>query len=110
MRKRISQHIKPILEEAKKKLQEIYGDRLKGVILYGSYARGEAVEGSDIDLLVLLDKVVSPVDELERCSQKIHQLDFLYDMVISIIPLDIEQYNTRRLPLILNVKREGIPI
>lgn len=91
-------------------LQEVYGNRLKGVVLYGSYARGEAVEGSDIDLLVLLDKPASPVDELERCSQKIHQLDFLYDMVISVIPLDVEHYNTRRSPLILNAKREGIPI
>lgn len=110
MRKRIDQRIRPILEEAKERLQKIYGSRLKGIVLYGSYARGEAVEGSDIDLLVLLDRVANPVRELEKCSRKIHQLDFRYDMVISVVPLGIRQYNIRKSPLILNAKREGIPI
>jgi predicted nucleotidyltransferase len=31
-------------------LQELYGDRFRGLLLYGSYARGEADEGSDVDL------------------------------------------------------------
>jgi predicted nucleotidyltransferase len=102
--------IKPILDEAKERLQKIYGERLKEIILSGSYARGDATEGSDIDLILLLDDINSPISELEKFSGEIHQLDFLYDTLISIIPIEEGQYRTRRLPIILNAKREGIPI
>lgn len=102
--------IKPILDEAKERLQNIYGGRLKEIILYGSYARGDATEGSDIDLILILEDISNPISELEKFSGEIHQLDFLYDTVISIIPIEARQYQTRRLPIILNAKREGIPI
>ncbi len=108
--KRTIKDIEEILKKAKAALQKIYGKRLKGVILYGSYARGEAVEGSDIDLIVLLDNMENPVDELEKCSKQIHQLDLAYDTLISMIPFDLNQYNTRKLPIIMNAKKEGILI
>ncbi|VVB87746.1 Nucleotidyltransferase domain protein [uncultured archaeon] len=108
--KRNINDIEEILKRAKSILQKIYGTRLKGIILYGSYARGDAVEGSDIDLIILLDNMQNPIDEIERCSKEIHQLDFVYDTLISIIPFDLKQYNTRRLPIILNAKKEGILI
>ena len=104
------QDIKPILDEVKERLQNIYGGRLKEIILYGSYARGDATEGSDIDLILILEDISNPISELEKFSGEIHQLDFLYDTVISIIPIEARQYQTRRLPIILNAKREGIPI
>jgi predicted nucleotidyltransferase len=48
--------IKPIIKEVKETLEEIYGERLKGVILYGSHARGYAEEGSDIDFIESVEK------------------------------------------------------
>lgn len=51
-------------EEAKEKLQAEFGNRLHFVGLQGSRARGEAREGSDIDLVVLLDRV--DADDLAR--------------------------------------------
>jgi predicted nucleotidyltransferase len=108
--KRTIKDIEEILKKAKAVLQKIYGKRLKGVILYGSYARGEAVEGSDIDLIVLIDNMNNPIEELEKCSKQIHQLDLAYDTLISMIPFDLNQYNTRKLPIIMNAKKEGILI
>lgn len=108
--KRTLKDIQPILKTAKERLQKIYGERLKQTILYGSYARGEADDGSDIDLIIVLENVSDPVSELEKCSKEIHELGFLYDTVISIIPIDANQYKTRRLPIILNAKREGVTI
>lgn len=108
--KRTIKDIEEILKKAKAVLQKIYGKRLKGVILYGSYARGEAVEGSDIDIIVLLDNMKNPVEELEKCSKQIHQLDLAYDTLISMIPFDLNQYNTRKLPIVMNAKKEGILI
>ena len=40
--------IKKILKEFKEKLVELYQEQLADVLLYGSYARGEQREDSDI--------------------------------------------------------------
>lgn len=108
MKKKIPKKLMPIIEETKKKLKEIYGDRLIEIILYGSYARGDSIEGSDIDLILLLKDMKDLFVEQERYFDEIHQIDLKYDTLISIIPFDVVQYNTRKLPLILNSKKEGI--
>ena len=51
-----------------------------------------------------------PVAEKENFFDAIWQLDLKYDTVISVLPFDENQFKTRRLPVILNAKREGIPI
>jgi len=43
-----------LLARIKSRLHAVYGDRLRGVVLYGSEARGEATPDSDVDILVLL--------------------------------------------------------
>jgi hypothetical protein len=48
--------------------------------------------------------------EREKYFDEIWKLDLKYDTVISIIPMKEEDYRTRRLPIILNAKREGIHI
>ena len=108
--KKTRKDIAPILEEIKKSLQKIYGEKLKGVILYGSYARGDATEGSDIDIIVLLDEINDFDAELDTLFEIIGQIDFKYDTLISILPLEERQYLARRLPVILNAKREGVLI
>ncbi len=49
-------------------LERIYRDRLVGVYLYGSYARGDAHDDSDIDVAVVLDGPVNPSEERRRLS------------------------------------------
>ena len=58
--------IKDAVEEFKKKIKKLYGKRLKHIILYGSYARGNATEDSDIDLLIVLEGKVKPGEEIDR--------------------------------------------
>ena len=110
MRRRVPRKIRPIVEEVKAKLREIYGQRLKGVILYGSYAREEGGEGSDIDLIILLDEMQDLYAERERYFNAILEIDDKYDALISIIPFQESEFNRRRLPIILNAKREGIAL
>ena len=55
-----------IVRKCKDALSEYYGARLKGVILYGSAARGDAVPASDIDLLVLLSPPLDHFAELRK--------------------------------------------
>ena len=50
-----------VLSRLSRELKALYGDRYGGLLLYGSYARGEAHEDSDVDLLLLLKGPVDPV-------------------------------------------------
>lgn len=62
--------IQEILKALKKNLIEIYGERLKDVYLFGSYARGEEnFQDSDIDILILLDGKFNYWEESKRTSQ-----------------------------------------
>lgn len=110
MKKNLPKNVIKILDEVKECLEKIYGDKLKGIILYGSYARGDFTDGSDIDLIILLEYMTEPLKEREKYFDEIWKLDLKHDTVISIIPLKEEDYKTRRLPVILNARREGIQI
>nr|QNO51590.1 hypothetical protein FJOHDBIG_00039 [Methanosarcinales archaeon ANME-1 ERB6] len=58
--------IKEILRELRAELEKLYGDRLKNIILYGSWARGDATEDSDIDLLIVLREEIIPGKEIDK--------------------------------------------
>jgi len=107
-RKQIPENIQIVLGEVKKRLRDIYGDKLKDIILYGSYARGDFTEESDIDIIILLENMENVTTERERFFDSIWELDLKYDVLISIIPFQKDEFEIRRLPLILNVKKEGI--
>jgi uncharacterized protein len=55
-----------VAEEATRRLEAVYGARLRQVILFGSWVRGEAHEKSDVDVLVVLDEIASRGDERNR--------------------------------------------
>lgn len=55
-----------ILRELRRRLQELYGERLVRFVFFGSQARGDAELGSDIDVMVILQDTVSPGREITR--------------------------------------------
>jgi predicted nucleotidyltransferase len=102
--------IEPILKEFKGKIAELYEQRLKKVILYGSYARGQANdEHSDIDLAVVLAGTVEPCKEIDRMIDIITDINLDYDVLLSVYPVSEKDYSSVNSPLMLNVRREGIP-
>lgn len=67
MKKReIPQPVRLALEELKQELVKLYGERLRGIYLYGSYARGDFTEDSDVDVLIVLRGEVNPYREIAR--------------------------------------------
>ncbi|CAG0952820.1 hypothetical protein ARNL5_00248 [Anaerolineae bacterium] len=110
MAKRLPLKIEKILEETKGMLSAIYAQRLKEIILFGSYARGDFSEGSDVDLLLLLDHVSNPTMEHDRYFPMVCDLSLKYDTVVSVIPMDYDTYCTKKTPLILNARKEGVPL
>ena len=49
------QIIQNLLQQYVKEIKKLYGSCLRRVILYGSYARGDFRDDSDIDIMILLD-------------------------------------------------------
>ena len=100
--------IKGLLEEFKKEIKKLYGERLKQIILYGSYARGDFTEGSDIDLLIVLRGKVVPGREIDRMIDIITEINLKYGVLISVYPVSEEDYKKVNSPLLINVRREGV--
>lgn len=74
-----------IVQAVKAELQRLYGDRLAKLILYGSYARGDFHEESDIDFLIVLnDEEIDVGRELRTMSHPLYKISYDNDIYISI--------------------------
>ena len=101
--------IKEILKEFREQIEDLYSKRLKDVILYGSWARGEATEESDIDMVIILDGKVVPGKEIDRMIDIITEINLKYGVLISVYPVSGEDYSATNSPLLINIRREGVP-
>jgi len=100
--------IKKILEEFKKEIEKLYSKRLKSIILYGSWARGDATEESDIDVLIVLEGKVISGKEIDRMIDIITGINLKHRVLIPVYPISEEDYSTINSPLLINVRREGV--
>jgi predicted nucleotidyltransferase len=96
-----------IAGEVARDLRKLYGDRLVDVILFGSWARGDAHPESDIDLMVVLADMESPWDELRRMEGILWRHSFDNDTVLSALLVTVEDYRSRRTPTLMRVRAEG---
>jgi hypothetical protein len=88
-------------------LRALYGARLRRILLFGSWARGDAHPESDIDLLVVLDRVESPWDELRRMDEILWRHSYHHDVVISAIPVGEHELHDAAHPLLIRARAEG---
>lgn len=106
-------NIKTLLTEYLSEIQKIYGEHLKSVILYGSYARGDYTPDSDVDIMVLVDL---SDEEIEKYSDSLSELGFEYniDYDIWIMPvvknIDHFRYWVSAYPFYSNVQKEGVKV
>ncbi len=68
-------------------VKQMYGDRLRAVVLFGSWAREDSNPESDIDLLIVLDRVESPWEELRRMEPVLWKRSYENDTVLSATPV-----------------------
>lgn len=102
--------INQALEELQQFLAEFYGERLRGLYLYGSYARGDYKSDSDIDVLVVLGGDVNPGREIDSISNGVADICLAHNILISTFPVSEEWLRTRKSPLFENVRREAIAL
>jgi len=105
-----SEAIIPILSRFKDLAQQTYGNRLKKIVLYGSYARGVALPDSDIDMMIVLSEMNSAFSEIERLSEVTFNLNLEYGVHISANPVSDDSFSHSTLPFFKNVSAEGIEI
>ena len=102
-----------LLRETADGLRDIFGGRLDRVILYGSYARGDYDEESDIDVMALVDMDKNELAAYRRSVNAFsNQLDLKHDVLLSIKLQDKETFTqwADALPFFKNVLRDGILI
>ena len=99
-----------ILKEFKAELKKLYGNKLKNVILYGSYARGYDNEESDIDLAIILKGNILPFKEIDRMTEIACDIDLKYDTLLSIHPVSEDDFSTLMTPLLVNIRDEGVQV
>ena len=105
--------IQSLLPQYLAEVQQIYGPHLKSVILYGSYARGDYTEDSDIDIMILVDL---PKEKLDSYLDPLSELGFQYnvkhDVWIMPIVKNIEHFQHWALayPFYKNIQEEGVTL
>jgi len=97
------QILKTILGGIQKNLVEKFRHNFECLILYGSWVKGTAHADSDIDLLVLFDRIDK---EMEKSVRDIER-SISAERSITIIPSSLEDFKNERIPLYTAVKREG---
>ena len=106
----MNDELRKILSELRQYLAALYGERLVEVILFGSQARGDAVEGSDIDVLVVLNGEVYPGVEIDRTGDFVAALSLEHDVLVATVFVSAADFTRARMPLLRNVQREGVRI
>jgi predicted nucleotidyltransferase len=115
VRERSVQSVQPklttqdILDELKSGLRLRYRKRLKGVYLFGSYARGEADRESDLDVMVVLQGFKSYAREVDRTAELAGDLSLKHGVTISLVFMREREWLHGDTPFLSNVRDEAIP-
>jgi len=99
-----------LIRELRAGLEPMYGERLKGVYLFGSYARGEENEDSDIDVAVILQGPVNRWEERRRTNQLLSDLSLREDCLLTAVFLSEEDLQTTPYAIHRRILREGVPV
>ena len=99
------------IQEFIKQVKEILGIRLKKIILYGSYARGDYNQQSDVDIMILTDLSFEEIEEYrDKISDIAYDIELSTGIILSPVIKNIEKYNSRInfVPFYKNVEKEGV--
>jgi predicted nucleotidyltransferase len=100
--------IRDILRQLREGLAEMYGERLRGLVLFGSWARGDAEEDSDIDVAVVLAECGDPYDEVHVMMDVVWPLSLDNTVVVSVVPMSEEKWRDEQSSFLMNVRHDGV--
>jgi len=97
-----------IINIFKEQIKHLYKERFDKIIIYGSYARGDYNNYSDIDILVILNNDVNKSKEINNMMDIITDLNLKFNVLISVIPVSKYEYDNINSPLLINIRKEGV--
>ncbi len=103
--------INELLTKYIEEIKNIYGSNLAKIILFGSYARGDNKQGSDIDIMILVN--ISD-DEAKEYQRELFNetYDFNMDNDVEINPMthsrDLFEKWVNNYPFFYNIQKEGV--
>jgi predicted nucleotidyltransferase len=105
----IPENIQSVITTLKSRLENWYKNRLDRIILYGSYARGDYDEDSDIDLLIVLkDKNLSRLQEINDLVALKYDLMMSNNILLSTKAITESDYTNKPNAIYHFIRREGI--
>lgn len=96
-----------LLADLRAALDDLYGDRLVRLVLYGSRARGDAHAESDVDVIVVLNGDVAPGREIRRMGDVRTRLGLRHEQALSLLPVSEEAYQEQSSAWLKNARTEG---
>lgn len=97
----------PILRRYRAALDELFGDRIERVVLFGSRARGDAHEDSDYDIAVFLKDLTDRWREFRRLADLRADILSGTGVFIEARPFRAAAYHERT-PLMREIRRQGV--
>lgn len=94
--------------EIRPRLERAFGARLRGIVLFGSRARGDATEASDIDLLVLLEDPPASGRDIDTIVEAVYPLQLELDVAIHALPATASRFERGEFALYRNAQTEGV--
>ncbi len=96
------------LDAYRRTLAERFGDRLERVALFGSWARNDAAEDSDVDIAVIVDELTG--DEWKEAVRLAADIEVEFDLPISAFVVSTERFreSIRTGGIGAEIEREGI--
>ena len=91
--------------------RDIYGQAIKTIVMYGSFARGDFDDESDIDFAAIVEGERQVLQkQLEKVWDKASDIGLEYDAVVSPVVIPYEEFikYKDKLPYYQNIDKEGI--
>jgi predicted nucleotidyltransferase len=105
----MSDAVRQLLAELHVGLQRIYGPRLRGLYLFGSYAHGTPDPESDVDVLIVLDRIDRYGAEVDRTGELASRLSLKYGVTVSRAFAAEADWREGDSPFLNNIRPEAIP-
>lgn len=102
-----------VLDAVKNASKRLYGDKLHRIILFGSYARGDNTEESDIDIMIVLNCETDDIKKLRSLTAEMaSDISLEQEVFLSVLLRDKKHFenNLDFLPFYQNIAREGIMV
>ena len=100
-----------ITSQMVKAYRDIYGQSIKNIVMYGSFARGDFDDESDIDFAAIVEGERQELQKkLEEVWDKASDIGLEYDAVVSPVVIPYEEFleYKDKLPYYRNIDKEGI--